>query len=290
LPTQIKSSPTDADGGIQSSGPLTIVVAHDAQRGIGLDNELPWKIPEDLAHFKRVTLGKPVIMGRKTFDSIGRPLPGRLNIVITRQTLWCRAGAKVAHTLDEAIAMANGPASIIGGAQIFEQAVGIADRMVITEIAQAFACDTFFPEFDRSQWQEVARVPETTAAGLWLEYVTYERRRTSTAPATLDNASTPERGPAMRALSRQSFASDTAFDIYCAEIEGWLCRLTDKVAAQDLGANDSEAALRVIKFLELVDAKLVAAGLTLEQRHAVVGALWSTRLTETVQPQEDKPA
>jgi dihydrofolate reductase len=84
---------------------LTIVVAMDAKNGIGVDNQLPWHLPEDLAHFKRVTLGHPIVMGRKTFDSIGRPLPGRRNIVVTRDPAWRRDGVEVAHSLEDAIAL-----------------------------------------------------------------------------------------------------------------------------------------------------------------------------------------
>src|SRR6188768_4079760 len=98
---------------------ITLVVAMDAQRGIGVDNQLPWHLPEDLAHFKRVTLDRPIIMGRKTFDSIGRPLPKRRNIVVTRNHEWSHEGVETAASLQDAIAMLGGePASIIGGAQI----------------------------------------------------------------------------------------------------------------------------------------------------------------------------
>src|SRR3954471_16431309 len=96
---------------------ITLVVAMDAKRGIGVDNRLPWHLPEDLAHFKRVTLGHPIIMGRKTFDSIGRPLPGRRHIVVPRNAGWSHAGVEVAGSLQEATTLAGGEqASIIGGA------------------------------------------------------------------------------------------------------------------------------------------------------------------------------
>src|SRR3954471_23692829 len=97
---------------------ITLVVAMDAKRGIGVDNKLPWHLPEDLAHFKRVTLGRPIVMGRKTFDSIGRALPGRRNIVITRNAAWSHPGVETALSLDAALALLDGErASIIGGSQ-----------------------------------------------------------------------------------------------------------------------------------------------------------------------------
>ena len=157
---------------------LTLVVAIDAQRGIGVDNQLPWHLPADLAHFKRVTLGKPIVMGRKTFDSIGRPLPGRRNIVITRNPDWSHPGVEVAASLEAAIALLQGePASIIGGAQVFAEAMGVATRMIVTEIDQVFRCDTFFPPIDPAMWVETARethAPEGEAVGY--AFVTYERR------------------------------------------------------------------------------------------------------------------
>ena len=157
---------------------LTLVVAIDAQRGIGVNNQLPWHLPEDLAHFKRVTLGQPIVMGRKTFDSIGRPLPGRRNIVVTRNPEWRHDGVEAVGSLAEAIALVGDtPASIIGGAQIFEQAMTAADRMIVTEIAHSFACDTFFPPIDAALWRETAReTHHSDANGYDYAFVTYERR------------------------------------------------------------------------------------------------------------------
>jgi len=157
---------------------LTLVVAMDAQRGIGVDNKLPWHLPEDLAHFKRVTLGHPIIMGRKTFDSIGRPLPKRRNIVVTRNADWSHEGVEVAGSLEEAVALAGGePASIIGGAQIFRESMAIADRMIITHIDGAYRCDTFFPEIDPALWVETAREDHRPAEGVAFSFVTYERKQ-----------------------------------------------------------------------------------------------------------------
>lgn len=160
------------------SARLTLVVAIDAQNGIGVDNQMPWHLPQDLAHFKRVTLGKPVIMGRKTFDSIGRALPKRRNIVVTRNAEWGADGVDSAASLDAAIAMLDGgQASIIGGAQIFGQAMALADAMIVTHIDHSFRCDTFFPQIDPAVWVETAR--ETHRAeeqGYDYAFVTYARR------------------------------------------------------------------------------------------------------------------
>lgn len=157
---------------------ITLVVAMDAQRGIGVDNQLPWNLPEDLAHFKQVTLGHPIIMGRKTFDSIGRPLPKRRNIVVTRNADWRHAGVEVAGSLADAIALAGTePASIIGGAQIFHESMGIADRMIVTHIDGVYRCDTFFPEIDPATWRETAREEHRSADGVAFAFVTYERRK-----------------------------------------------------------------------------------------------------------------
>jgi dihydrofolate reductase len=156
---------------------LTLVVAMDAKRGIGIDNKLPWHLPEDLAHFKRVTLGQPIIMGRKTFDSIGRPLPGRRNIVVTRNRDWHADGVDAVASLEEAIALVgDAPASIIGGAQIFNEALEFADRMIVTHIEREYHCDTFFPEIDPGKWTATAREPQhSQAQDLDFSFVTYER-------------------------------------------------------------------------------------------------------------------
>ncbi len=156
---------------------LTIVVAIDAERGIGIDNKLPWHLPEDLAHFKRLTSGHPIIMGRKTFDSIGRALPNRRNIVITRNAEWRHDGVEAVPSLEAAIALVGeAPAFIIGGAQIFDAALAMADRMVVTEIAHTFACDTFFPKPEPGAWAETARAGyHSDANGYDYAFVTYDK-------------------------------------------------------------------------------------------------------------------
>ncbi|UTH75025.1 dihydrofolate reductase [Chromobacterium sp. IIBBL 290-4] len=156
---------------------LTLVAAMAANRAIGLDNRMPWHLPEDLKHFKAVTLGKPVIMGRKTWDSIGRPLPGRRNIVVTRQADWQAEGAEAAHSLEEALALAGSVEEVclIGGAQLYGQAIARADQLRLTEIAQRFDGDAYFPEFDPAAWREVSRAEAVGANGLAYAFVDYQR-------------------------------------------------------------------------------------------------------------------
>ena len=157
---------------------LTLVVAVDARNGIGVDNQLPWHLPEDLAHFKRVTLGKPIIMGRKTFDSIGRPLPKRRNIVVTRNAAWSHEGVETAPSQEAAVALLAGePASIIGGAQIFRESVDMADAMIVTHIDRVYRCDTFFPAIDPALWRETGReTHHSDAEGVDYAFVTYVRK------------------------------------------------------------------------------------------------------------------
>jgi dihydrofolate reductase len=156
---------------------LTLIVALDAQRGIGIDNKLPWHLPEDLAHFKRLTSGHPIIMGRKTFDSIGRALPNRRNIVVTRNPDWRHDGVEAVTSLEAALALVGAtPAFVIGGAQIFDAAMALARRMVVTEIAHTFDCDTFFPPLPVNAWTETAReTHHSDANGYDYAFVTYEK-------------------------------------------------------------------------------------------------------------------
>ena len=157
---------------------ITLVVAIDSAGGIGIANRLPWHLPEDLAHFKRVTLGRPIIMGRKTFDSIGRALPGRRNIVVTRNGDWRHEGVEAVASLDAALERVRDEgASIIGGSQIFNASMEHADRMIVTEIDHRFDCDTFFPPIDPAAWVETAReTHHCEANGYGYAFVTYERR------------------------------------------------------------------------------------------------------------------
>ncbi|HEU4374452.1 MAG TPA: dihydrofolate reductase [Telluria sp.] len=156
---------------------ITLIVALDAKRGIGVDNTLPWRLPEDLAHFKRITSGHPIIMGRKTFDSIGRPLPNRRNIVVTRNAAWRHDGVDAVASLADAVALAGaGDAFIIGGAQVFAESMDIADRIIATEIDHTFACDTFFPPLAPDAWRETARERHhSDANGFDYSFVTYTK-------------------------------------------------------------------------------------------------------------------
>lgn len=150
---------------------IALIAAVAANGVIGVDNRLPWHLPEDLREFKRITLGKPVIMGRKTYQSIGRPLPGRTNIVLTRQVGWRADGVRVVADLDAALALArelvdeaDGEAVVIGGEQIYRQALPLADRLYLTLVDRVVAGDTRFPELDSDAWREVSRREGVSAA------------------------------------------------------------------------------------------------------------------------------
>lgn len=142
---------------------LSLIVAMANNRTIGLNNRLPWHLPGDLKYFKSITMGKPIVMGRKTFDSIGKPLPGRLNIVVTRNTSWSFSGVEVASSLDQAKIIAvlmdesTPEIMVIGGSEIYNTAIDQADRLYITRVQASFEGDTFFPVFDEEVWREVGR-------------------------------------------------------------------------------------------------------------------------------------
>ncbi|MBI3713731.1 MAG: dihydrofolate reductase [Burkholderiales bacterium] len=157
---------------------LTIIVATDAKQGIGIGNQLPWHLPEDLAHFKKTTSGHPIIMGRKTFESIGRPLPNRQNIVVSRQQNWQHTGVNSVSSIQDAIALLSEKEGfIIGGAKIYQQAMGFADKLIVTEIQAEFACDAFFPKIDENIWQEKQRECFVSANNtLHYAIVTYIRK------------------------------------------------------------------------------------------------------------------
>lgn len=158
---------------------LHLIFARAANGVIGHNNALPWHLPEDMAHFKRTTLGCPVIMGRKTWDSLParfRPLPGRLNIVITRQPDWQADGAQRAGSIDQAMALcpADSTAWVIGGAEIYALALPMADRAVVTEIDKDFEGDAFAPVFG-PDWTEMNRERQVSVNGLSFSFVTYGR-------------------------------------------------------------------------------------------------------------------
>ena len=156
---------------------LGLIYARTRNGVIGRDGGMPWHLPEDLAHFKRTTLGCPVIMGRKTWDSLPprfRPLPGRQNVVLTRQPGWQAEGALLAASLDDALALvADAPDIwVIGGAQIYAQALPLARTAVVTEIQSVFEGDAFAPQFGPS-WRETAREDHVSASGMAYSFVTY---------------------------------------------------------------------------------------------------------------------
>lgn len=136
---------------------LTLIAAMARNRAIGLDGAMPWHLPGELQHFKRETLGKPIVMGRKTWQSIGRVLPGRQNIVITRNPAFRAEGCDVAKSLVEAVSVAGGTeVMIIGGGQLYAEAMPFADRMVLTLVDCEPGADTWFPEWRESDWRQVS--------------------------------------------------------------------------------------------------------------------------------------
>lgn len=148
-----------------NSLPLVIVVAVAENGVIGRKGGLPWRISSDLKHFKSVTMGKPVVMGRKTYESIGRPLPGRANVVLTRDRNWRADSVVAGHSLDEALRLANDEAkktgaaeiAIIGGSALFEETLPVAAKIELSEVHARPEGDVFFPHFDRSAWRETRR-------------------------------------------------------------------------------------------------------------------------------------
>ena len=153
--------------------PLSLIAALGENRVIGVDNSMPWHLPADFKYFKATTLGKPIIMGRKTWDSLGRPLPGRLNLVVSRQTGLQLEGAEVFASLDAAVARAQAWAveqgvsevMLIGGAQMYTQGLADADRLYLTRVGLSPDGDAWFPEFDQAQWTLVSNEPHAAEDG-----------------------------------------------------------------------------------------------------------------------------
>ncbi len=151
---------------------MTIVVARARNGAIGRDGTLPWRIPADLKHFKEVTMGTAMVMGRRTFDSLPGLLPGRRHIVLTRDPDWRAEGAEATGSVEEALALAAGePISVIGGAEIISLFLARADAVELTEVHDEPAADTFMPELDRAEWTEVSRED-----GAGYSFVRLERR------------------------------------------------------------------------------------------------------------------
>jgi dihydrofolate reductase len=156
---------------------VTIIAAIAANGIIGKDNKMPWHLPEDLKHFKALTMGHPMIMGRKTWESLPGRLPGRPHIVVSRDPGYRAAGAAVVNSLAAAIAAAGDADEVfvIGGAELYAQALAVADRLQLTEIDAEFDGDTRFPTWNRSDWRETARQSGRSASGLAHAFLTYER-------------------------------------------------------------------------------------------------------------------
>ncbi|HLU53700.1 MAG TPA: dihydrofolate reductase [Acidimicrobiia bacterium] len=151
--------------------PVTIVAAVARNGVIGRDNDLPWRIPEDLRRFKQLTMGGVLVMGRRTYESIGRPLPGRRTIVVSRDPGLRIDGVEVAASLEEALALAgDGGVYVVGGGEVYRQAMDLADVLEITEVDAEPEGDTYFPEIDPAVWRQVARRP-----GAGFTFVRYER-------------------------------------------------------------------------------------------------------------------
>ena len=171
---------TSAESGDKRKGKLVIIVAMARNRTIGINNTLPWRIPADLKRFKSLTMGHHLIMGRKTFDSIGKPLPGRTTVVVTRNQALKIEGCIVAYSLEEAISACAGDDEIfiVGGAELYALAMPLVDTIYLTEIKLDVAGDAHFPKFDKKILQELAReqYSQETPQALEYHFVTYGRR------------------------------------------------------------------------------------------------------------------
>ncbi|MFJ7678236.1 dihydrofolate reductase [Peribacillus sp. NPDC097206] len=144
---------------------ISLIVAMDEKRVIGKDNKLPWHLPADLQYFKKVTMGHPIVMGRKTFESIGRILPGRENVIVTRNHEFKAEGCTILHDVDQIKTYADNSEQevfVIGGAEIFKEILPVTDRLYVTEIHEVFEGDTFFPIINETEWETVETTPGVT--------------------------------------------------------------------------------------------------------------------------------
>lgn len=158
---------------------ITLIAAMDFHLGIGKNNQLPWKLPEDLKRFKEITTGHPIVMGRKTFDSIGKPLPNRHNIVVTRNLHWEAGGVSRFLSPEDVLQYYGNYAQevfVIGGAEIYKQFIPHANRMLLTRIFDEFDCDSFFPKYTRDLWNEISREQHTSKENEF-DYAFIEYRR-----------------------------------------------------------------------------------------------------------------
>lgn len=158
---------------------LSIIAAMAGNRAIGIKNTLPWRLPEDLKRFKELTMGHHIVMGRKTYDSIGKPLPGRDTVIVTRNADYAVPGCLAVNSLDAALTVSHGDAEVffVGGADLYRQTLTIANRIYLTEIQRVFDGDAFFPEFDKNHWVETSREKHKTDGPNGFEYhfVIYDR-------------------------------------------------------------------------------------------------------------------
>ena len=154
---------------------LSIIVAVARNRVIGANNTLPWHLPEDLKRFRALTTGHHIIMGRKTYESLNRLLPGRTTVIVTRNSNYWVAGALIASSLQQAIKLCGNDEEVflIGGAELYREGLKLADKLYITEIDATFEGDAFFPELDKTKWQETLRERHTSTQGLNFSYVIY---------------------------------------------------------------------------------------------------------------------
>jgi dihydrofolate reductase len=184
--------PSGTADAVVATGKRVVLVAAVADNGvIGRQGDIPWRIREDMRHFRRVTTGHVVVMGRVTYDSIGRPLPGRTNIVLTRDPHWAAEGVTAVGSVDEALAAADavaGDVMVMGGAQLYHATMRLADAQVLTEVHRRPDGDTFYPAFDRGEWCETRRERHDGYDFVWLE----RRSPRSVADGRSDGARSPQ--------------------------------------------------------------------------------------------------
>lgn len=158
---------------------ISLIVAMATNRAIGLNNKMPWHLSADLKKFKQITMGSPILMGRKTYESIGRPLPGRTNIIISRNSAYKQSGCVVFNSIEVAIDACQqyDEIFVIGGATFYEAMLPVADKLYLTEINKIFDADTFFPTIDRNEWREIARedVSDDPLVDFSYSFITLER-------------------------------------------------------------------------------------------------------------------
>ena len=157
---------------------ISLIVALAKNNVIGLNNTLPWHLPEDLKHFRALTTGHHIIMGRKTYESLGRLLPDRTTVIVTRNNDYQVDGALIAHSLDAAIALCENDDEVfvIGGAELYQVGIKLANKLYITELELGVPGDAYFPAYDVAEWQESSREAHTSAQGLLFSYITYIRK------------------------------------------------------------------------------------------------------------------